>query len=398
MSTQLSPPPGAAAATGARLRIAYLTNGLFSYSNRRTAEQLRLVFPEYDLEEIDVVTDLLRPHKGLVVVNFVHVCRQYWREILSRRFSIRRCFYRTPYLFRKIRELLRRRLTPERHRYAFSIQTQSLYDGSIPGLPHFVYTDHTHLTNLYYPAFPRDLLYARCWIDLEQEVYRHAAHVFVMSEHVRRSLVEHYGCAPADSTCIRAGSNVSATPPALQNDDYGNRTIVFVGIDWHRKGGPTLLQAFDLVLRQMPEARLIIVGCQPAVSHPRIEVTGRVEPLEVQRHLARASVFCLPTRIEPFGIAAVEAFSHRLPVVASHLGALPDLVHEGQSGHLVPPDDAPALAAALLDLLADPEKCRRFAEHGFETVSQRYTWAAVGRDLHQGIAEALARQSVPARA
>jgi glycosyltransferase involved in cell wall biosynthesis len=377
-------------------KIAYIKRGLFSYSNHRTGEQLRRHFPEFEVEEIDVVNDLLRKHKAIILINVLCIFLQYWRELLSRRQTVRLCFYRTPYIFRKIRELVRQRLKPHLSEYAFSIQTQSLYDASVASLPHFVYTDHTHLTNLQYPGFPRAELFSRKWIDLEQEIYRNAKHVFVMSEHVRRSLIDQYGCDPADSTCVYAGSNIDPTPVPLQNDNYQNQTVVFVGVDWERKGGRTLVKAFKQVLETLPKARLVIIGSSPSVRHAQIEVVGRASHEEVKARLIKASVFCLPTRVEPFGIAVVEAFFHKLPVITTTIGAMPDLVRAGESGLLVPPDDPSALAAALIELLRDPAKCRRFGERGNEVVLSRYSWNEVGRKLRAGIDASLAGEKLAA--
>ena len=377
-------------------KIAYIKRGHFSYSNHRTGEQLRRNFPEFEVEEIDVVADLLRKHKLIVLLNVLCILQRYWRELLSGRQTVRLCFYRTPYIFRKIRQLVRARLEPHLEDYAFSIQTQSLYDASVPGLPHFVYTDHTHLTNLQYPGFPRAELFAREWIDLEQDIYRNAKHVFVMSEHVRRSLIDQYASDPEDSTCVYAGSNIDPTPVPLENDGYANQSVVFVGVDWERKGGRTLVKAFKQVLEKLPKARLVIIGSSPSVRHAQIEVVGRATHEEVKARLVHASVFCLPTRVEPFGIAVVEAFFHQLPVITTSIGAMPDLVREGESGLLIPPDDPPRLAAALIELLSDPKKCRRFGERGNEVVVGRYSWDEVGRKLRSGIDSALAERKLAA--
>lgn len=392
--SSLTAASGTSGAQGApRKKIAYLKRGLFSFSNTRTGEQLRQHFPEYLVEEIDIVADILRRHEFVVVTNLLWVLWYYWRDLFARRQTIDLAFYRTPYIFKKIRQLVRAKLASRIDEFAFSIQTQSLYDASVPGLPHFVYTDHTHLVNLSYPGFSVAELFAPAWIDLEREIYRHAEHVFVMSHHVRKSLIEQYNGEPNRSTCVFAGSNVDPKPVAMHNDDYANQTVLFVGVDWNRKGGPTLLAAFDLVLRELPAAKLVIVGCTPEVSHPRVVVVGRVTREEVKKQMTRASLFCLPTRIEPFGIVVVEAFYHNLPVVASRIGAMPDLVAEGKTGTLVPVDQPQALASALIQLLSDPAKCRHFGESGNQFVRQNYSWNAVGEKLRRGIMATLTSPS-----
>src|ERR1043165_8768927 len=85
------------AASGWRKKIAYIRRGHFSYSNVRTGEQLRRVFPEYEIEEIDVTRDLLRRNEGVVFANFLHIIGRYWRDLLTRRQTVFLAFYRTPY-------------------------------------------------------------------------------------------------------------------------------------------------------------------------------------------------------------------------------------------------------------------------------------------------------------
>ena len=99
--------PTGAGAPVRKKKIAYIRRGHFSYSNVRTGEQLRRVFPEYEIEEIDVIDDILRRHEGVVLANLFHIARRYWRELLTRRQTVQLAFYRTPYIFQKIRELQR---------------------------------------------------------------------------------------------------------------------------------------------------------------------------------------------------------------------------------------------------------------------------------------------------
>jgi glycosyltransferase involved in cell wall biosynthesis len=104
-----------------------------------------------------------------------------------------------------------------------------------------------------------------------------------------------------------------------------------------------------------------------------------------------SSVFCLPTRREPFGIAFVEAMLHGLPIVATRVGALPDMVQDGSNGYLVEPGDPEALARALCTLLADPGHCRRLGQSSFDRASTFYTWPAVGQRIRARILRVLAQ-------
>ena len=107
---------------------------------------------------------------------------------------------------------------------------------------------------------------------------------------------------------------------------------------------------------------------------------GRVKQL-----ITQASVLCLPSRFEPFGIAVLEAFALKVPVVVTRVGALEYLVSDEKTGRVVPPGDIPALASALADLLSDPEKCRLYGETGHRFAVENFTWEAVGKKLRAEI-------------
>lgn len=388
------PPKKTAQLNGSkRKRIAYIKRGRWSYINLSIAKLLQDNFPEFDIEAIDVVEDLLRQNKGVFFANLFHVTKMYGKDILRGRRSIHQCFFRTPYIFKKIKDLVRDNITPGSSNYAFTFQTQSLYDASVEGLPHFVYTDHTHLSNLYYPGFDPEQLFSREWIDLERNVYHNARKIFIMSNHVRNSIVQHYACDSKSVSCVYAGCNIEFRPLLLNNDDYRNKRILFIGVDWERKGGPELIKAFKLVLEKIPDACLSIVGSFPNINLPQVEVIGRLPISDINQQLIRASVLCLPTKIEPFGIVAIEAFIHKLPVVATRIGAMPDLIVDGESGRLVPPDDIKGLADALIELLSDPDKCRRFGECGYQNVKDNYSWETVGERLKKEINSNLLNRS-----
>jgi len=213
-------------------------------------------------------------------------------------------------------------------------------------------------------------------------MYQNARLNFTMSSHVSRSLVDQYGCPRTRVVCVYTGSNVA--PAEAGNTDldrFVQKNILFVGIDWERKGGPVLLEAFREVRRSHPTAKLTIVGCAPKIAMPGCRVVGRVQSVEVSKFYQTASVFCMPTTVEPFGIVFLEAFAHGLPIVATNIGAIPDFVEQGRSGYMVDCNDAAQLANRLNELLADPARCAAFGIRGQALVGNRYTWAATTERL-----------------
>ena len=76
---------------------------------------------------------------------------------------------------------------------------------------------------------------------------------------------------------------------------------------------------------------------------------------------------------------------YKLPIVANDLGAVPDFLVDGESGYSVKVDDIDQLARALIDLLNDPDKCRRFGERGFRLAQDVYNWDRVGASMREHI-------------
>jgi glycosyltransferase involved in cell wall biosynthesis len=201
--------------------------------------------------------------------------------------------------------------------------------------------------------------------------------------------MDEYECPPEKAVLVYAGSNAQVSPKKKAIADYAQPSILFIGLDWQRKGGPDLVEAFQLVRRGYPEAQLTIVGANPDLNLPGCHVVGKVPPEELDRYYQAASIFCLPTYVEPFGIVFIEAMNAHLPIVATRLGAIPDFVTEGRNGIMVEPGDIPGLANALLLLLRNPALCHSFGEYSSRLVRDRYSWEAVGEKIKQNILRVL---------
>jgi glycosyltransferase involved in cell wall biosynthesis len=359
--------------------FAFIKMGDFSGTNDRLLEQLRLQMPNLGVDVIDI-GDLKVIKRSDALRLFYAVAHDYGISSCLEKSRISSRLIRTAYCFRRMREHLLRRLSQKK--YVFTFQTQSLFDASIPGTPHFLYTDHTHLVNSTYPGERQTPMAAAEWIRLERSMYHNARLNFAMSAHVTRSLVEDYGCRPSRIKCVYAGANIApAIGDELSPERFVRKNILFVGIDWERKGGPALLAAFREVRRSHPTATLTIVGCEPKVSMPGCHVVGRVQFAEVAKFYQAATVFCLPSTVEPFGIVFLEAFAYGLPIVATNIGAIPEFVEHGRSGFLVDCNEPAQLAIRLNELLRDPARCAAFGARGQALVQDRYAWRATAERL-----------------
>jgi glycosyltransferase involved in cell wall biosynthesis len=377
-----------------RRHILFIQTGAFSHINASLEGLLRRTFSDYGLTVFDareaVYGDPSTPvRRGLrKCVNGLYALKEFGGKLAAGHKKLPHCVNRTSYFFERARRGIRALVG--RLRPTFTIQTQSLIDAHTPGTPHFIYTDHASLATLRSPVLLPSDFWPRACLERERSIYPGAAAIFTMSRHVSRCLTEDYGCDPARVVCVGAGPNapvpdrVTTTPSR-----YARKRILFVGLDWHRKGGPVLAEAFRRVRVAHPDARLVVVGCSPRLDLPNREVVPRIGVSEVGRYFAESSVFCLPTRLEAFGIVFLEAFAHGLPVLATNVGAIPEFVRDGETGYVVPYGDAGTLAARLTELLADPGKCARLGRRGRELVLRHYNWERVGARMKDRIEQVL---------
>lgn len=368
--------------------IAFLTIGSFSHTNEAILRILREAYPEHRIDHVDVGR-MIRRDPIVLATGLIALMLAYGPAVLVQKGARWRAFFGTPRIFHAIRRKLRRRLAGRD--YAFTFQTQSLFDGSQPGIPHFVYTDHTARMNREYGSHYAGIesRISPDWLALEATLYRHATRVFTQTERAARSVVEDYAVEPDLVRCVYAGGNVVGEPTNVP-DRYLAKHILYVGTSWDRKGGADVVEAFSRVLDEHPDARLTLIGPAPAQTLRNVTALGRVPLDELGHHLDRASVFCVPTRREPLGFVFIEAAQHGLPIVATRVGSLPELVIDGVTGRLVEVGDIPALAGALSEMLDDPDRRAEFGRRGREHLVALYTWESVATRLVQGIRTGLA--------
>ncbi len=182
-------------------------------------------------------------------------------------------------------------------------------------------------------------------------------------------------------------------PPPARGD--GALRVVLVGRLSPRKGSDVAVEAVGLLVREGRDVRLRLAGStfegyewferdlRRRVAElgldERVELLGFVHP--PWGELADADVALVPSRVEPFGNTAVEAMLARRPVVASATQGLVEVVHDGRTGLLVPPDDPHALAAALRRLHDDPALRRALADAGRAEALVRFSTERYAGDV-----------------
>jgi glycosyltransferase involved in cell wall biosynthesis len=234
-------------------------------------------------------------------------------------------------------------------------------------------------------------------IDYQRDIFRDCAAVFPRSRWTARSVLQDYAI-PQDRVVVAgAGPNYRIHP--LPHGDYAAQRILFVGGEFERKGGPLIVEAFRLVRERLPQATLRIVGCDPDIREPGIEIAGRIDRKaeggqeSLLAEFAAASVFCIMSHYEPFGIVVLEAQHCGVPCVAPARFAFPEIIRDGETGVVLPEYDVVSLANTLAGLLENPARLETMGAAGREWVEREWTWDAAAARI-----EARVRADLAARA
>ncbi len=381
---------------GGKLSIAYVHYGVQSGVTPAVTQALldrdhdvRPVAATGALEPRDRVTRRLRPTAD-VALHLAAAALRFGRRAIDHRWN-------TCYAFDRHSRCAGLALAALRPEPDLVLQNGALFSpGLPPGFPYALLLDHTRALAEASPAWPSAGLgappgYGPGWFSREATLYRGAAVVACFSENVARSIARDYGVDPARVAVVGAGANVFPEKAPRRDD---GRTVVFVGKDFARKGGPVLLEAFARLRRAHPKARLLVAGA-PAPPRgsipPGVFFLGQVSLSELPALFSQATVFALPSLREPFGIAFLDAMACGLPCVGTRLEAVPEIVREGETGLLVPPGDPVALALALERLLADPVLARAMGARGRARVFAGALWSHVAARLERALEGALAR-------
>lgn len=215
---------------------------------------------------------------------------------------------------------------------------------------------------------------------LQRVAYR-AAHKVVANSRAAAAQLLAEAVPPSRIVVIPNGIDVSRYPAALARTP--RRVVTTVANLRAEKGHDVLIAAVALVARGRPDAIFQIVGAGPMrEALERQAREARVESMvrflghreDVPQVLDSSDVFVLPSRSEAFPNGVIEAMAAGLPVVASDVGGIPELITHEQNGLLVPPGDPQALASAILRVINTPAEAATLAAAARETIEGNYSF------------------------
>ena len=221
-------------------------------------------------------------------------------------------------------------------------------------------------------------------------------------------------CKATASDCLAKGASVDrlsvipngvdhesikCTKPMRRERPY----ILTISSPHPVKGIDVLLHAFNIVSKEVQDFDLIIIGVSPDDKYEklssdlklnsRVTFVGTVIGEEKYALLNGCKLFVLPSRNEAFPLALLEAKAAGKPIVATRVGCIPEIIDNGNNGLLVPPNDADALADAILSLLKSPALLTKMAKRSSEKI-HLYSWPRIG-DQYISILKDLLSRGVP---
>lgn len=244
------------------------------------------------------------------------------------------------------------------------------------------------------------------FVGMQRRVAQRTSRVLTVSEGSAADIEADFGVAPSRIDIVPVGVAVDVFSPPTASRVPG-RLVAIASADVPLKGVPVLIDALRLM---QPDAwsELVIVGqCSDRTAKTladaglldRVTFRAGLSEHELAALIGSAQALVVPSLYEGFSLPAVEAMACGTPVVASAVGALPTLV-SGGAGLLVPPNDPPALANSLTEVLADPSRLAAMGAAGRERAVSTYSWRAVAEqtvDLYREVIAARREQEPPPR-
>jgi phosphatidylinositol alpha-1,6-mannosyltransferase len=232
-----------------------------------------------------------------------------------------------------------------------------------------------------------------------RSISRHVNHLTYLGEFTRSAI--------AQSVSKEAARSMVKIAPGIDTDHFSpvdasqlreeleltnKKVIVSVGRLVHRKGQDILIEAMPAIIKEVPQAHILMIGEGPYRSYlenrakalgiiERITFIGRIQYADLPRYICAGDLFVMPSRsrlagleVEGLGIVYLEASACGLPVIAGNSGGAPDAVLEGETGLVVDGTRKADVAAAVVELLMDPDRSKEMGIRGRQWIIQEWRW------------------------
>ncbi|MEM1883199.1 MAG: glycosyltransferase family 4 protein, partial [Candidatus Bathyarchaeia archaeon] len=222
--------------------------------------------------------------------------------------------------------------------------------------------------------------------------------VIATSYAMKREIEEHFHLPSEKIDVIPNGIDVSKYEVNVEHEEVKKRfrinpdekIILFVGRLVPQKGVEYLIMAAPKIFEQHPDSRIIIVGngwikdnlmslASSTKYSNKITFLGFLDDRDLTELTLCSDVLVVPSIYEPFGIVALEGMAAGVPVVASNVGGLAEIIEHDRTGFLAHKEDPDSIAFGINKILSDPEYAHKLAQNAKRKVYETYSWEAVAR-------------------
>lgn len=232
---------------------------------------------------------------------------------------------------------------------------------------------------------------------VEKQAIKRSKKIIFQTEWAKEYFVNNHEFREEDISVIKHGANIFPLTNAIPDRDYSKTiNLLFVGIEWERKGGDIAFEALQILLDKGYDLTLTVCGCTPPVSHPKLKVIPflnknipaqkqQFEKLFVDSHL-----FILPTRADCLPVVNSEACAYGLPVISTDTGGVSAGIIDGYNGYTLPIDvRGKEYADKVESLLLDKEKWKKMSENARQQFEEDLNWTVWAKKTKQVILSAV---------
>jgi glycosyltransferase involved in cell wall biosynthesis len=234
-------------------------------------------------------------------------------------------------------------------------------------------------------------------VRVERDLMEKSQKVICVSHHTASSIAR---CVPSSRSKLSVLYNAVPEEWFRVERKAAEGLLLYVGRLTERKGLDSLLHAMTQVRSGFPHVKLIIVGRGPLerrLAHAvrqmglnrNVAFAGSVSDLELLDLYSRVTCFILPSLYEDCPYSLLQAFAAGVPVISTRVGGIPEIVHDNETGLLVPPYDWSALSSAISRVLSDDALRRKLSRNEHTLALQKYRIAAALDSLESVYVEML---------
>ena len=231
---------------------------------------------------------------------------------------------------------------------------------------------------------------------MEQSALSKCRIAIYSSEWAANTAIQNYDVDPAKVKVVPFGANISCNRnlqdinSIIKNKNFDTCRLLFVGVDWFRKGGDIALIVADLLTQRGIRTELHIVGCNPAISLPTfvkqhgfLSKSTEEGRRSLDKLMTESHFLILPSRAECYGVVFAEASSFGLPSLATRVGGIPTAIQDGKNGQTFPLDESPEKYCDYIErFMSSKQEYNELALSSFREYSERLNWLSAGKKVY----------------